>query len=233
MSHGFDVYFKQYEILSTAADQIFERVKSDFPIEVTCKIECSDCCHALFDVSLVEALYLNYHFKSVFSGKQLEALLEKANTVDRITYKIKRNARKHLDDGQDEEAIVRALSVERVRCPLLNDQDKCDLYDHRPVTCRLYGVPTEIGGLAHTCGKSGFIKGKTYPTVHLDKLNAQLYALADSLVASLNSKFDKLAQVVVPVSSAILTDYNDEYLGIGTSAAKDNGEAVEKGEIDE
>ncbi|MBW2369793.1 MAG: YkgJ family cysteine cluster protein, partial [Deltaproteobacteria bacterium] len=214
-------------------DHVFERVKSDFPVEVTCKIECSDCCHALFDISLVEALYLNYHFKRVFSDKQQAALRDKANTADRIIYKIKRNARKHLESGQDEDAIVRALSVERIRCPLLNDQSKCDLYDHRPVTCRLYGVPTEIGGLAHTCGKSGFIKGKTYPTVHLDKLNAQLYALADSLVASISSKYDKLAQVVVPVSSAMLTVYNDDYLGTGTDSDGANDETSEKGEIDE
>lgn len=228
MAHRFDVFFKQYEALAKAAEQIFEKIKTEHPEGVTCKIECSDCCHALFDISLVEALYLNHYFNVKFSGKDREKILEKANRADRTLYKIKRDTQKRLDRGYSQESVLVSIAAERVRCPLLNENEHCDLYEYRPVTCRFYGVPTEIGGLTHTCGRSGFVKGKTYPTVHLEKMNAQLFNIASSLVQSLNSKYSHLATVVMPVSSALLTEFNDEYLGCTPKEVVPGGKAGEE-----
>lgn len=207
--------FTRYEALSNAADRIFEKVRLDFPKELSCKKGCSDCCHALFDISLVEALYLNHHFNQRFAGEKKAALIEKANRADRITYKIKRDARKRLEKGQSEEELLVSLAAERVRCPLLNEQDQCDLYDHRPITCRLYGVPTEICGLTHSCGMSGFIKGKSYPTIHMEKMNQQLFLLATSFVMETSSKFQELSGLVMPVSAALLTEFDEAFLGFG------------------
>jgi uncharacterized membrane-anchored protein YhcB (DUF1043 family) len=75
-------------------------------------------------------------------------------------------------------------------------------------------VPTDIGGVAHTCGRSGFIKGKTYPTVHLERMQMQLYALSAELVTDMKSEYSKLGEILVPVSMALLTDYNADYLGL-------------------
>jgi hypothetical protein len=101
----------------------------------------------------------------------------------------------------------------------LNSGDQCELYEHRPITCRLYGVPTEIGGLSHSCGKTGFVKGRSYPTVHMEKMNQQLFSLAVNLVREMESKFPNLSELVMPVSAAVLTDFNDEFLGIGDAEA--------------
>jgi Fe-S-cluster containining protein len=214
MEVDFKPYFDQYEVLAKAADQVFEQVQRQFPQEVACKLECSDCCHALFDVSLIEALYLNHQFNRLFSGKARAEIIEKANRADRKSYKVKREAYKQLQEGKTEEDILIEMAGERVRCPLLNEKNRCDLYDYRPITCRFYGVPTDIAGIAHTCGRSGFIKGKTYPTVHLDKMQMKLYALSAELVADIKSKFSKLGEILVPVSMALMTDYNEEYLGL-------------------
>jgi len=222
MTYRFDKTFSQYEQLADAADQIFAKIKGGFPNEMKCKIGCSDCCHALFDVSLVEALYLNHHFNCRFRGQEKEALIEKANRADRTVYKIKRDARKRMEKGHTEEDLLVSLSAERVRCPLLNSENRCALYEHRPITCRLYGVPTEIGGLSHSCGQTGFVKGKSYPTVHMEKMNQQLFALAVNLVREMDSRFTQLSELVMPVSAALLTDFNDEFLGIGEAAAPED-----------
>jgi Fe-S-cluster containining protein len=214
MAYRFEEAFSNYEKLTRAADQIFEKIKTDFPREMSCRVGCSDCCHALFDVSLVEALYLNHHFNLGFEGGERKALLEKANRADRAAYKIKRDARKRLENGGSEEELLVSLSAERVRCPLLDDRDQCVLYEYRPVTCRLYGVPTEIGGLSHSCGRTGFVKGKSYPTVHMEKMNQQLFSLAVNLVRALGSKYAQLSELVMPVSAAVMTDFNDEFLGL-------------------
>lgn len=92
-------YFMKYEALSTAADQVFERVKTQFPDCVQCREECADCCHALFDLTLIEALYMNEKFKMRFTGEAREALLEKANRADRTIHKLKREAYRSLQAG--------------------------------------------------------------------------------------------------------------------------------------
>jgi len=102
----------------------------------------------------------------------------------------------------------------RIRCPLLDAEERCRLYAHRPVTCRLYGVPAAIGGEAHVCGKSAFHKGKPYPTVALEKIQDRLSAMSLEIAQLLGTRFTELHLVYVPVSMALLTRYDAEYLGL-------------------
>lgn len=214
MNFDFEPYFRQYELLAKAADQVFTTVQAQFPKETVCKMDCSDCCHAVFDVTLVEALYLNYQFGKHFVGKAREEILDRANRADRKAYKLKRAAYQQVEAGRSESEILIELAGERIRCPLLNAQDRCDLYEYRPVTCRFYGVPTEIAGIAHTCGRSGFIKGISYPTVHLDKMQKKLFLLSNEIARDIQSTFIALGDLLVPVSMALLTEYDEAYLGI-------------------
>ncbi|MGD9374129.1 MAG: YkgJ family cysteine cluster protein, partial [Desulfobacterales bacterium] len=147
-------FFKKYEALAAMADEVFERVKKEYADCVKCKTECSDCCHALFDLSLIEALYIHHQFFKRFDGEKKAQLIDRSNTADRKIYKIKKKAYKALEAGKSEMDILAAMAEDRVRCPLLNDKERCDLYENRPITCRLYGIPTSIAGTGHTCGKS-------------------------------------------------------------------------------
>ena len=223
----FTPYFKQYETILQMADTAFARIEDKYPDCIKCRLKCSDCCHALFDLTLIEALYINHHFNLKFTGQDREKMLKKADRADRAIYKIKRDAYKEYETGKSEDQILAEMAEKRMRCPLLSDEDLCDLYEYRPMTCRLYGVPTAIGGKGHTCGKSGFEPGKEYPTVYMDVLHQKLYDLSDSLVKDIKSKHVKMADLLVPLSMALITGYSDEYLGIG--AAEDT---EKKGEPD-
>lgn len=215
MDFDFTPYFKKYEALVSAADEVFDRVRKAHADCVKCEEKCSDCCFALFDLTLIEALYINHQFNKKFNGSAKAELLEKANRADRRIYKLKRKAFKDMQAGKNEGEILADLAFERVRCPLLNDEDLCDLYDFRPMTCRFYGIPTAIGGAGHTCGKSGFEKGKQYPTVNLEVILNQLQQLSAELIKDIQSKHLKLVDLLVPLSMAITTDYNEDYFGIG------------------
>lgn len=46
--------FLEYEVLAAQVDKLFQDVQSKYPEEVACTRTCSDCCHALFDLSLVD-----------------------------------------------------------------------------------------------------------------------------------------------------------------------------------
>jgi Fe-S-cluster containining protein len=207
-------YFKKYELLVEQADAVFDRVKNAHAECVKCEEKCADCCFALFDLTLIEALYIHHKFHEKYKGSERAEILEKSNRADRRIYKIKRKAYNDLKAGKNEGEILATLALERVRCPLLNEKDLCDLYDHRPITCRFYGVPTAIGGAGHTCGKSGFQQGEKYPTVNLDTVHGQLQKISAELLRDIKSKNVKLADLLVPLSSAVVMDFDDVFLGI-------------------
>jgi len=214
MSVDLTSYFKKYEALVTQADTAFDRVKTAHADCVECEEKCADCCHALFDLTLIEALYIHHKFNDKYQGSEKAELLEKSNRADRRIYKIKRKAYKELQAGKNEGEILAAMALERVRCPLLNEKDLCDLYDYRPLTCRFYGIPTAIGGAGHTCGKSGFKQGEKYPTINLDSVHNRLQQISAELLRDIQSKNIKLADLLVPLSSAVIMDFDDVFLGI-------------------
>ena len=214
MSVDLTSYFKKYEALVAHADAAFDRVKTAHADCVECEEKCADCCHALFDLTLIEALYVHHKFNDKYQGSEKAELLEKSNRADRRIYKIKRKAYKELQGGKNEGEILAAMALERVRCPLLNEKDLCDLYDYRPLTCRFYGIPTAIGGAGHTCGKSGFKQGEEYPTINLDSVHNRLQQISAELLRDIQSKNIKLADLLVPLSSAVIMDFDDVFLGI-------------------
>lgn len=214
MAQDFRPYFQKYEQLMAEADKLFTSIQAQHPDCVMCRQGCSDCCYALFDLSLVEALYLNHHFHKNLPQDRKEQILAKADQADRSAYKHKYKAYKQHREGAPTEALLEDMARQRVRCPLLNERDECDLYDHRPLTCRLYGVPQAIEGQARTCSLSKFQPGVSYPSVHVDKIHRRLADLSMELVSALNTKYTRMADILVPPSMALLTVYDDEYLGI-------------------
>jgi len=214
MDNELEPFFNQYETLVKMADSLFTQVSREHSDCVTCKIECADCCHALFDLTLIEALYLNHHFNRTFNGPEKDTLLEVANRADRSVYQIKRRTHQALKKGTAEADILTRLAEERVRCPLLNENNQCRLYTFRPITCRLYGIPTSIQGAGHTCGRSGFIMGTAYPTVNLDIIHRKLFEISAALVKDLRSRHLKMADMLLPVSMALLTVFDRDYLGL-------------------
>ncbi|MCU0558837.1 MAG: YkgJ family cysteine cluster protein [Desulfobacterales bacterium] len=223
MDFDFTPYFEKYEKLVAASDEAFNRVKAAHADCVKCVEGCSDCCLAIFDLTLIEALYIHHRFKQAFDQTAGAEVLEKANRADRQIAKIKRRAHEQLKAGKPEGEILADLARERVHCPLLNTRNLCALYEHRPLTCRFYGIPTAIGGAGHTCGKSGFKSGQTYPTVNLDTIHARLQEISAELVRDLKSKYVGLADILVPLSFALINDYDEVYLGLKDEPPEDPG----------
>lgn len=207
-------HFVKYEALVQMVDAVFNRVKNEYPDEVFCREKCSDCCYAIFDMTLIEALYIKDRFLKQFSGKSKNDIMEIADKTDRALVRMKREAFKKVKDGEDQLEVIAKMSQERVRCPLLGADNLCVMYEHRPITCRIYGIPTSTAGASHICGRTNFVQGKAYPTLNMDKIYTQLQLLSAELVKSINSEKIKMHEMLIPVSMAIVTDFNDEYLGV-------------------
>ena len=215
-SAALEEIFLDYELLAGQADELFAKVRAQYPDKVVCHEGCGDCCHALFDLSLVEAMALNRAFNETYGiGQARSRILEQASEADRQLTKMKKQFYRETKDGAEDSQILLEAARARIRCPLLDDDDKCSLYHARPITCRLYGVPTAIGGKGHVCGLCGFEKGGKYPTVYFDRIQDKLSALSLRIAKVTGSRFRELHHVFVPVSMALLTRYDEDYLGIG------------------
>ena len=228
----FKEIFNKYEALVTEIDKSFDNISKQTEDGIKCGKGCSECCHALFDLTLVEALYINHKFNKLYKGLERSEIMHQADVSDRQIHKIKRKAFKASQSGIPAKKILKDLSLARVKCPLLQKDDLCALYDFRPLTCRIYGVPMNIGGEAHSCQKSGFAPGKPYPAINMEILQSKLTELSEELAASINSSLKALPEVLVPVSMALVTEYTPEYLGANTGQ-KTEEEPPKKASADE
>jgi Fe-S-cluster containining protein len=182
--------FEKYEALVREVDRAVGRVLETHADRIRCRQGCSDCCSAVFDLTLVEAFYLNQFYQ--------------------IKHKLHRM---RLREGKTDQELLWYLAEQRVRCPLLSASEGCDLYAFRPITCRVYGIPAAIQGEPRICGFSGFESGRTYPTVNLDRINDRLFSLSNDLLreAGVADPEHKLNGLVVPVSEALMTEYHEDY----------------------
>lgn len=221
MSIDFKEYFERYEAIVAEVDAVFSKFENEMGELVRCGKGCSDCCYALFDITLPEALYINQKFNEKFSGMDRSTIMERADKADRQIHKLKRKVYKASQEGRPASEILMEVSKARVRCPMLGDDDLCSIYENRPITCRLYGVPTSIGGEAHTCNKAGFKGGEKYPTVNMDIIIDKLITIGRDLQKGIGSRYNDLGDMLLPLSMALVTEYDETYLGVrGTEAPK-------------
>ena len=61
---------------------------------------------------------------------------------------------------------------------------------------------------------SAFVEGKPYPTANLDIIQKMLYEISAEFVSRIKTRHAKMADMLVPLSMAILTDYDENYLGV-------------------
>jgi Fe-S-cluster containining protein len=193
--------FQRYEHIVAKADRAFEKMAKEYPKCIKCKPHCSDCCHAVFGLFLIEAIYLKRHFDKL-GRKARRAAILRGKRADKELKKLENRIQ-----GQDINSRTAGypLERERIRCPLLDDNEECILYPYRPITCRVYGIPTAIQGKAHVCGKAGFKKGEFYPTFNLDNVQRKLYQLSKELLVGDEEK----ASILISVSKAIETPLED------------------------
>ncbi|MFH1241965.1 MAG: YkgJ family cysteine cluster protein [Pseudomonadota bacterium] len=204
-----DPLFHGYELLVDRADAAFKRMTEEHGDCIRCERHCSDCCHAVFGLFLIEAAYLQKHFVGLGLGER-EAALLRGQRADRDFREIEKRLECHEDDPQMRSYV---LARERVRCPLLDDREDCILYSHRPITCRIYGIPTRIQGKARVCGKAGFKKGPSYPAFDLDGTYRDLFNLSRELLNSAGIKDSDKVSLLVSVSKAIHTSVEDLIIG--------------------
>ena len=201
----FSYLFEPYDKLVGTADHAFQTVSEKYPDCVKCKPHCSDCCHAVFGLFLIEAYFLKHDFDQLKDADKAAAL-KRADEADREITRLEKTIQSFEGDP-DMQAY--SMAKARIRCPLLSSDDECILYAGRPITCRAYGIPTLIQGNPRVCGKAGFKTGPNYPVFNVGAIHRELYALSKELLEKAGSKDLERASLLISVSKIIKTPMED------------------------
>ena len=139
---GMDDILACYGLLLKEVDEWFTHASSLAGPEVSCRKGCSACCRGLFDITLLDACYLNKGLDKLAEIDK-EAVLKRAE--DRLVslqklwpeftlpYLLNYRPEEDWEDLMPEE--------DETPCVLLGADGNCLVYDYRPMTCRLNGLP--------------------------------------------------------------------------------------------
>ena len=197
--------FRSYEYLVDKADAAFQRMEKEHAAHIKCERHCSDCCHAVFGLFLIEAAYLKQQFDQL-GKEEIKAALLRCSKAESDLKRLEKMLQTHEEDP-DMQAYTMARG--RVRCPLLDENEDCILYAHRPITCRVYGIPTKIQGKARVCGKAEFRAGENYPVFDLDGIYRDLYLLSKELLNGWKKGDPHKASLLISMPKTISTPQDD------------------------
>jgi Fe-S-cluster containining protein len=198
-------FFRSYELLVDKAEAAFQEMQKEHGSCIKCEPHCSDCCHAVFGLFLIEAGYLKEQFDRL-ADEEKRAALSRCEQAEKSLERLQNMLRDHEGDPQMQAYI---MSRERIPCPLLNENQDCILYPHRPITCRVYGIPTKIQGKARVCWKAEFKEGERYPVFDLDGVYRDLYFLSTELIKGKGKDDSEKASLLISVSKAVTTSLED------------------------
>ena len=133
---------RRYRRLLGELDRWFGAVQAANADQLQCRRGCALCCHGLFDISLPDSALLLEGLRAL-PGPTLAEARDRARLFhSAILSQTPELGPPYLLGGMAAERIDRiSEAVEGAKCPLLSDQDECLVYAHRPLSCRLEGVP--------------------------------------------------------------------------------------------
>jgi len=146
---------KEYVDFLRRVDAWYESVQRSHPDKVTCVKGCRDCCLGLFDISIADRDLLREGLAAADPATRRD--------IEARAAKIMAGLRERFPDLGETLDGLSAAEIDEicdapgdVECPVLGREGECRLYAHRPLVCRLSGVPVVdvTGAVIHPEGCS-------------------------------------------------------------------------------
>ncbi len=132
----------RYGSLLREVDAWFHACSARYPDQIRCHSGCSSCCRGLFDITLLDAFYLKRGVDQL-PVSQWERIIAAANErLKSLSHDFPAFVEPWLLNAIPE-AEWDALMPEEdeTPCLLLSEAGQCLVYEYRPMTCRLNGIP--------------------------------------------------------------------------------------------
>jgi Fe-S-cluster containining protein len=158
---------------------------------LACRVGCTECCHGPFPVNPLDLRRLRQGLAelAVREPERAAAVIERA----RAQFPVLRegfpgNWETGILDEDDEAADPYFTRHGSLPCPVLDPATgHCDLYAHRPLTCRTFGPPVQIGeSLLPPCRLC--FQGAPAETVEACRMEPDPHGLEDRLLARLGDE---------------------------------------------
>ncbi len=146
---------KEYPEFLAKVDAWYQGVQRAHPDKVPCTKGCRDCCLGLFDISIADRDLLREGLAAADAATRRD--------IEARAVKIMASLRERFPDLGETLDGLSAAEIDEicdapgdVECPVLGRGGECRLYAHRPLVCRLSGVPVVdvTGAVIHPEGCS-------------------------------------------------------------------------------
>jgi len=132
----------RYGALLGEVDAWFQRCSERHAELIACHHGCSACCRGLFDITLLDAFYLKRGFDSLPEPLKAEIVAAASQRLELLSGVDPAFIEPWLLNGIPEDDWDALMPEEdETPCLLLSKTGGCLVYAHRPMTCRLNGIP--------------------------------------------------------------------------------------------
>jgi Fe-S-cluster containining protein len=108
---------------------------------LACRGGCSSCCRGLFDITLLDAWLLKAAFVTLPEKTRNQVLDRCRPRLVELQNRWPSLQNPYLLNALPETEWQEMPEGDLTPCPLLDDRGYCLVYDARPLTCRLHGLP--------------------------------------------------------------------------------------------
>ncbi len=131
-----------YARLLAEVDGWYTRCRKAYPDEIRCREACSECCRSLFDITLVDAWYLRLGFAGLPEPVRRKIIAKAEARLAGLQGSWPELEPPYLLNHRPEgEWALLMPEDDETPCVLLGEDGRCLVYDYRPMTCRLHGLP--------------------------------------------------------------------------------------------
>lgn len=132
----------RYGMLLGEVDTWFRRCMELHPELIECRNGCSECCRGLFDITLLDAFYLRRGFDKLAGALKTEIAQAASRRLEQLSLVNPAFVEPWMLNGIPEDDWDALMPEEdETPCLLLSDSGGCLVYEYRPMTCRLNGIP--------------------------------------------------------------------------------------------
>lgn len=148
MNAALEPIVEKYGQLLKGVDHWFARSATAAGHAVQCGKGCSSCCRGLFDITLLDAYFLRQGIDRLAPSLREVVHARIAAQLQSLRLIWPEISSPYVINALPEDTLDRLMPEEdETPCPLLGVDGLCLVYEYRPMTCRLHGIPlVDISG---------------------------------------------------------------------------------------
>lgn len=133
---------EHYGELLREVDRWFADCVAEYGEHIACSRGCSECCRGLFDITALDALFLRSGIDRLPADARDNVRQKAVARLEQLSTRFPAFTPpwflNHIPESEWDAIMP---DDDETPCVLLSEQGSCLVYDYRPMTCRLHGIP--------------------------------------------------------------------------------------------